>query len=844
MSESQTSTSHSNLPCKRFGNKQLRKTRHTIGVSKEELADARKWLAENFLDDTDGDQVKQKQNSFSSIPLKYDAAKVYKPVKFNPIPPKESRVKKSNICMYPLVRGYYEKPEPLKLVVTESSKPLFASRTSTNLHYPEMYKKQFSEEHLKKEDYSSDEGDVSSTEEETIKADSNTSNGSGKGYMINENNRKIPSRFQKNNKKIRMKRANTIDIPKLINCENITSSGDESVYKSADEVMRHGGLKCDTSHKLMHPPKLEVKTEKDMKFAKLLEQTMQDDLQTKTVTYNPNAAGGAQWSNRFSSIKTTFEQVQQNNKPPSSPEEVNKLFKPIRKVATFPKDSPSAQNIFTHAYQSPFKPVSRTTSFFGSPVPTTSYEQKSEPSNRSYFDSLKGGSNTPKTYYAPKELNTKSNHQKECNYYNCLNKGCSMNTKPMLCYITPNQNYTCAKPTYYVEKPTTVQYNCSHTRPDYFLSEPSAYLTLPEYPANFSSQPVSPTPQTTNSCSFMCHEYSPYLSLPTSPVLTRPEPTQTYWKPVEYCEEGPAHSKIMGQPQQVVVTSHKPTYRNHTTPASSNVIQNLAAAKINKKDKLETAPKNFSTYQKLAENSPVLQNFAQNVPRSPIVNHEAAKPKPVIQKQITFSKTNNEPRTPPMPVKKQVKIIEDENLPEQFFVQNQRNKFENLSSSNSNLQPLPPQINEKAFFKPVGNVKKRASPPIIIQQNRSPPQSPVQMPSVLQKSESWHQMIMERMKQARPPSPIKPKIPRAKSTHNLTTIPKQYEAKLSPESISIKQQTVEQFLMKDKQRQKSKSPIKAPSPKSTPAVSKLNEDFKHVDEAFEILFKEASGKVI
>lgn len=182
---------------------------------------------------------------------------------------------------------------------------------------------------------------------------------------------------------------------------------------------------------------------------------------------------------------------------------------------------------------------------------------------------------------------------------------------------------------------------------------------------------------------------------------------------------------------------------------------------------------------------------------------------------------------------------------------NQRNKFESMNAKSAPsvaAQPLPPKMNEKAFFKPVSAgapaAKKRNSP-VIVQQCRSPPQSPIVMPSVLQKSESWHQMIMERMRQAKPPSPIQAKMPRAKSTHNLGNMPKQYEAVLSPETISIKQHTVEQFLGKTVQSQETRSPQSTrKAVVGSVKVAKLNEDFKHVDEAFDLLFNEAAtGKI-
>lgn len=754
-----------------------RKSRHTIGVSKEELADARKWLAENFLEDD-----KTLQCSTNSIPMKYESNKVYKPVKFTPIPPKESREKK----YVSMEDCSMQSSNPQRPVIADKPKSFSASLSYTNgtpQNYDKIVKyngnafnsKPYAEGQLRRENFSSDEGDVSSTEEETMKADSTspTPNSSSFGKFGNEVYKKIPSRFlRKNNKTMRMKRANTIDLPKLMNCENITSSGDESAYKSADERRI---AKVDPIAKPT-PPKLELKTEKDKKFAAFLEQTKQEDLQSKTVTYNPSAAGGAQWSNRFSHIKTAFEAP----KICSSPEELSqKLFKPIRNVATTPKETslPAPPPPFTHAHQSQFKPITKVAPF-QSAAPAV---QSAKPFK---FPGSGEQPRTPKTYYSPAKNVERAN--------------VSDFEKPA--FYSANPIYA-AKPDH-LRRPVPAYYS----KTDYFLNEPSSYLHVSNYNST-TSQPASPSiPIASPSPTLQAY---PYLSLPTSPNNDNHN-----WKPVEFHEQRAPVAKIMGKPQQAVVVNNQTNYRN----------QNSAPP-----HKSDFPAKN--TYQKLAQKSPMLQNFTHTLSKTP-------------QKPFTKAESIRAP-----PVKKQVKIVtlneSEENLPEQFFVLNQRNKFENMSAKGS--QPLPPQINEKAFFKPLsstaplGTPKRKDSPTVIVQQSRSPPQSPIIMPSVLQKSESWHQMIMEKMKQSKPPSPIKHKIPRAKSTHNLAAMPKQYEPTFTPENITIKQQTVQHFLSREKQSGTKSPQTQSHSVVNSTKIRKLNEDFKHVDEAFETLFNEASS---
>ena len=387
VSENQNLSSNSTLPSKKSVNKhQQRKDRHTVGVSEEELADARKWLEENFTPEQES-----KQNS----PMKYESSsKTYKPVKFTPAP-REHR-HSLDLCKYDLVREPAAS-EPHDVLINDSPKPLFAFRTYID---PQFHSKQLSEER------SSDEGDVSSTEEECVKVETKHEN----------NVKRIPSRFQKNNKKVRMKRANTIDIPKLMNCENITSSGDESMYKSADELQMlskcsnddNNGSRTSTLERKVPPPTLEVKTDNDKKFAKFLEKTKEHDLQSKTVSYNPNA-GGAQWSNRFSYIKTAFE-----HGPQEPAADTNKVFKPIRKTASLPKKAvggpASTGNNFKHALRSPFKPVTKA---------VTNIYNSLKPNNQECQPPL----NTPKTYYTPVPAPKKQNNQKYYDYHTYSHNG-------------------------------------------------------------------------------------------------------------------------------------------------------------------------------------------------------------------------------------------------------------------------------------------------------------------------------------------------------------------------------------------------------------------------------------
>ncbi|PSN39574.1 hypothetical protein C0J52_21872 [Blattella germanica] len=138
-------------------------------------------------------------------------------------------------------------------------------------------------------------------------------------------------------RKVKMKRANTIDIPKPLNFYEIE---EESDYSSGEEYEGERGSNCNTGNNEQHraaylalrgpirvgggnkplgdkvpPPDFEPKTESDRKFLAFLQQHSDGrgtlwkggaDV-TKIATYNPSARGGHHWSNRFSNIKTAFE---------------------------------------------------------------------------------------------------------------------------------------------------------------------------------------------------------------------------------------------------------------------------------------------------------------------------------------------------------------------------------------------------------------------------------------------------------------------------------------------------------------------------------------------------------
>lgn len=136
----------------------------------------------------------------------------------------------------------------------------------------------------------------------------------------------------------------------------------------------------------------------------------------------------------------------------------------------------------------------------------------------------------------------------------------------------------------------------------------------------------------------------------------------------------------------------------------------------------------------------------------------------------------------------------------------------------------------------------RSSPQRVVAQQRSPTTSPVRMPSVLQKSESWHQMIMGQNKAVSRTTTQHCSRPQA-------AVP--YEAYgYSKREIAQKQVMVRQHL-----RAPEPHPIvtmsggcgggggsAGSSRRSSPKLVKLNDDMDKVDDTFESLFNEECTK--
>ena len=157
--------------------------------------------------------------------------------------------------------------------------------------------------------------------------------------MATKDTKTVVSRSNgRTDRKVKIKRANTIDIPKPLNFYEIEeetdySSGEEyegerdsksvtdscsghnhNTYLALRGPIRLGGGNKAFGDKVT-PPNFQPKTESDHKFLTFLQQHGNgkgsmwkgEGEFSKTTSYNPAARGGQHWSSRFTNIKTAFE---------------------------------------------------------------------------------------------------------------------------------------------------------------------------------------------------------------------------------------------------------------------------------------------------------------------------------------------------------------------------------------------------------------------------------------------------------------------------------------------------------------------------------------------------------
>lgn len=313
-------------PVRRYANRRQRSQRHTVGVSKEELADARRWLQETRSQASSGITP---EPSVEILTKEEETTQGFRPVKFNPTQSKEyppadfsepepfdptedtGEVVISAQLSYALPTQEVQKADSgSSLLEYDPSLALFTPSQSVQIAvHKAAINKQISQEESKREhnkreeSYDSEDGDVSSVEEEMATGEEGLEDAISSAQRLlqiaSDGNKKSSGEkyHDRNSKKQKMKRANTIDIPKPPNFYDLGHSSDER-----DEGHLHHVNGVDRK---VPPPAFKPKSESDLKFLAFLHEANKNE--AKASTYNPSARGGAPWSNRFVNLKTAFE---------------------------------------------------------------------------------------------------------------------------------------------------------------------------------------------------------------------------------------------------------------------------------------------------------------------------------------------------------------------------------------------------------------------------------------------------------------------------------------------------------------------------------------------------------
>lgn len=346
-------------PRKYLNKKTGRQDRHTVGVSSEELQDARRWLEENGYTANDAPPVAaapdiaKPATSACHTPRSYTSesvsSKTFRPVKFVPPPPKRMHYAEDFI------------PEPAKQSLhTESfACPPLQHGIVENLPGKRRKVQSTSNPDSTDSSLSSDvsSGDVSDDEGRSVSS-------AQRLLQIASNDLVQPGRKFRHGKRVKLKRAAEF-------CNNVTAED----HSSADECHPQQPTNVAGSASVggggRGVPPFEPKTASDKKYLALLRQTK--DEEAVAAAY-PNPLHGklqGNWSNRFGRIKTTFERgaVSTMEVPPNKKNLAKTFWNDIckcpsensipyksKKITSF-KPVWSGENGFSHAVKSAFKPV-------------------------------------------------------------------------------------------------------------------------------------------------------------------------------------------------------------------------------------------------------------------------------------------------------------------------------------------------------------------------------------------------------------------------------------------------------------------------------------------------------
>nr|XP_031844632.1 uncharacterized protein LOC116432217 [Nomia melanderi]XP_031844633.1 uncharacterized protein LOC116432217 [Nomia melanderi] len=353
-----------------------RGTRHTIGVSAEELAKARKWLEEertgcSYVEDAPS-KDKEQANEAS--------------LEKKPEEVRDKCVKDAINQRQVLEDKNKEIRESYKVAQPEDAKQ---SEGMIQYNYPES------------ESAASNESDDRSRVSKLAAALRQRAELAGSRY---------PAANKFTAKKTKIKRANTIDIPSYLKLQAESLGRENSGCVSLRRPINVGdkaGLSPGTA-----VPTLQPKTENDRKFLALINRN--EAPANAAAPYKPfgfakmdASLANKNWNSRFSNIKTTFDKPTGNEdreNRPSLKDRANKMFPGTAQTQVYGAESDSRSygstvkdtGGFRHAPSSPFKKIEK------SPVSPFKKTEKSAASSK-----------VPPSYHWPKAAPVPTNTLKE-----------------------------------------------------------------------------------------------------------------------------------------------------------------------------------------------------------------------------------------------------------------------------------------------------------------------------------------------------------------------------------------------------------------------------------------------
>ncbi|XP_055371492.1 titin isoform X2 [Condylostylus longicornis] len=362
----------------RFAKRRSRANRHTVGVSREELADARRYMEEMILIQnlshnvtTEGtsaqssseNQPSQEQNTAyqkevsgvtdqlvtpntrdtvpttlyrpnqfvpSNAAQQSNSVKIVTPVVQSQQPPVQRRDKKSQI--EPIKRQSADYDQTSTNLVQNSKRPLSESYSSTvgQQMLQQQQQQQRSQyqtglQDQQQQNYYQPESNISNGYHNAETSHDYSESQNRSFHQTNKTENFEPSNIPLNrfsNKKLAMKRANTIDIPKpmkYINDMESDSEAEDYGVNSTKSIGLRGTVQVSVNKPKSFVQAFEPKTENDMKFLAFIQK---QGPAPGLAWNNPNRTV-SNWTSKFGNIKQAFEAKSFENsfrgKPPAGP---------------------------------------------------------------------------------------------------------------------------------------------------------------------------------------------------------------------------------------------------------------------------------------------------------------------------------------------------------------------------------------------------------------------------------------------------------------------------------------------------------------------------------------------